>query len=131
MKTKKLSFLLVLVLLFLINDKVIPQVVHSQHRTPIARIQQRTKKLHKICSLSSNEINNLLKQDSIEVKAGDYPFRFGKNIDVDIDFIKESTLDIKGDTSFYTYEINSPSAFSINLIFDQFGLNNNSSLYNL
>ena len=41
MKTKKLSFLLVLVLLFLINDKVIPQVVHSQHRTPIARIQQR------------------------------------------------------------------------------------------
>jgi len=129
MKNKKLSFLLVLVLLFLINDKVIPQVVHSQHRTPIARIQQRTKKLHKICSLPSNEINNLLKQDSIEVKAGDYPFRFGKNIDVDIDFIKESTLDIKGDTSFYTYEINSPSAFSINLIFDQFGLNNNSSLY--
>lgn len=129
MKTNRLTFFLLTLALLLINPyKLIPQVVSSQQRVAVSRIQQRTQKLHKIISLSRFEIKNLLIQDSIETRAG-YPFRFGKNLNVDIDFINEATIIQKGDTSYYTYEIKSPAAFSINLIFDQFELNNNSSLY--
>lgn len=38
-------------------------------------------------SVSKESINEMLKQDSIESTYG-APFRFGKNISVDIDFIK-------------------------------------------
>jgi len=128
MKTKILTLLFTIALFFISSFNGIPQVASSQKSVAIPRIQQRTQKLHKIIGLSQDEIKTLLIQDSIETGAG-YPFRFGKNLDVDIDFINESTLVQKGDTSYYTYEIKSPSAFSINLIFDQFELNNNSSLY--
>ncbi|MEI6048442.1 MAG: T9SS type A sorting domain-containing protein [Bacteroidota bacterium] len=84
-------------------------------------------KIDKIISVSQDEIKEILRQDSIENIAG-LPFRFGKNLNVDIDLIKESALSQKGDTSIYKYEIVSPFAYSVNLIFDQFELNSNSVL---
>ncbi len=128
MKPKPLALLLTIGLLFNFHSKLISQVHSSKQSIAISRIQQRTQKVNKIIGLSQEEIKTLLIQDSIEARAG-YPFRFGKNLDVDIDFMNESSLTQKGDTLYYTYEIASPSAYSINLIFDQFELNNNSSLY--
>ncbi len=90
MKTNRLTLLLTIALLFINHYKLIPQVASSQQSVAISRIQQRTQKLNKIISLSQDEIKILLIQDSIESRAG-YPFRFGKNLDVDIDFIKEAT----------------------------------------
>lgn len=104
------------------------QIVTSQKRIAVPRIQQRTQKLNKIIYLSRDEIRTLLMQDSIESSYG-YPFRFGKNFEVDVDFIKEANSIQKGDTTYFTYEIKSPLAYSINLIFDIFELNNNSLLY--
>jgi hypothetical protein len=103
------------------------QIVTSQQKNPISRIKNRVQKIDKIFSVSQDEIKEILLQDSIEYKAG-LPFRFGKKLTADIDLIKESTLIQKGDTSTYRYEIVSPSAHSINLIFDQFELNSNSVL---
>lgn len=128
MKTKILTLLFTIALFFISSFNGIPQVASSQKSVAISRIQQRTQKVNKIIGLSKDEIQTLLIQDSIETRAG-YPFRFGKNLNVDIDFINEATIIQKGDTSYYTYEIKSPSAYSINLIFDQFELNDNSSLY--
>jgi len=128
MKTRTLAIFLTIGFLFVNHYKVIPQVTSSYKSVAVSRIKHRIPKINKIVDLSQDEIKVLLVQDSVESRSG-YPFRFGKNLYVDIDFINESTSVKRGDTTYFTYEIKSPLAFSINLIFDQFELNNNSSLY--
>lgn len=126
--SKKATLLIIVTALSLLYPfKIQSQVATSQQKLSISRIKNRVKKIDKIISVSSAEIKEILKQDSIEKIAG-LPFRFGKNINVDIDLVNESTLTQKNDTFTYKYEIISPLAFSINLIFDQFELNANSIL---
>lgn len=81
----------------------------------------------KILSLSDVEIKKLLVQDSIDSIKG-LPFRFGKDIDVKIDFISNAKRKIINDTTVLTYSIKSPKAYSINLIFENLKLTENTSL---
>ena len=128
MKTKTLAIFLTIGFLFISHYKANPQVTSSYKSISVSKIKNRVSKLNKIVDLTQDEIKILLAQDSIEARLG-YPFRFGKKLNVDIDLINESTSVQRGDTTYFTYEIKSPSAYSINLIFDQFELNDNSALY--
>ncbi|MFC4213151.1 T9SS type A sorting domain-containing protein [Pedobacter lithocola] len=82
-------------------------------------------------SISDEEIRALSKQDSIE-KINGYPFRFGKDVSADIDFIEASEKRKIGDSSFCYLSVSSPKAFSINLIFDKLRLGNSAfiNIYN-
>jgi hypothetical protein len=60
MKTKVLTLLLTIALLFINCFNGIPQGASSQQSVAISRIQQRTQKLNKIISLSQDEIKILL-----------------------------------------------------------------------
>ncbi|WP_293302674.1 hypothetical protein [Pedobacter sp. UBA4863] len=88
-------------------------------------------KLTKDFVLKNEDVDRMLKQDSVESKLG-YPYRFGKAIDVDIDFIKEGEAYKSGDTIFHYLSLQSSKAFSLNLIFDKLLLNENSyiNIYN-
>lgn len=81
--------------------------------------------LHK--KLYFNEEKEFQKQDSLDALQN-MPYRFGKDIDVDIDFIKEASTYSQKDTTFFIYSISLPKAKSINLIFDKFKLSSNASL---
>ena len=67
------------------------------------------------------------KEDSLEKISG-LPFRFGKDIAVDIDLIKEGTRVMNKDTTFIYYQISSNGAHSLNLIFDKFHLMDNTTV---
>ncbi len=75
------------------------------------------------------DIYDLNQQDELDIKNG-LPFKFGHSFDVDINFFDLATLDFlpNGD-KIYRIEINSPNAFSINLIFNQFYLLEDTELY--
>lgn len=77
--------------------------------------------------LPSIDLKRILREDSIEMNAG-VPFRFGKDVDVDIDIIKEGSRENRGDTIIIYYQISSKGAYSLNFIFDKFFLNENTSL---
>ncbi|WP_342088073.1 trypsin-like peptidase domain-containing protein [Dyadobacter sp. OTU695] len=72
----------------------------------------------KTFGLAPNERKELLKQDSVEA-LHDYPRRFGKNFESDIDIIKEAKAQVINGKSIRLYEIESTNAYSINLIFDK------------
>lgn len=96
------------------------------------RIQKNSKatiisKPDKLISLSDVDIKKLHVQDSIDLING-LPYRFGKDIDIKIDFISEAKRKIKNDTTILTFSIKCPKAYSINLIFDNLKLSKNSSL---
>jgi lysyl endopeptidase len=77
-------------------------------------------------------IDDLLREDLNEQSLGK-PFRFGKAIDVNINFFEVSKKIEMQDKTIYFYKITSVDAYSINLIFDQFYLSENASLmiYNI
>ncbi len=89
------------------------------------------KTLDQISTFKTNDIdiNNLLLQDDIDLQNG-LPFKFGHSFFVDINFFDLATLDLmsNGD-KIYRLEINSENAFSINLIFDQFHLIEETELF--
>ena len=65
-------------------------------------------------------IDELLYQEKIDNDM-DLPFKFGHSFSVDIDFFELATVDfLSNGDKVYRLEINSKDAFSINLIFDQF-----------
>jgi len=78
-------------------------------------------------NLPTINVKSLLKEDSLSRNQG-VPFRFGKDVDVNINFIKVATKYENQDTTVYVHKINSKNAFSINLIFDEFFLAKNASL---
>jgi lysyl endopeptidase len=80
---------------------------------------------HKV--LPPFDLNAVLKEDSLEMNSR-LPFRFGKAMDVDIDIFDLGTRVNRSDTTLIYYQISSEGAFSINLIFDKFFLNSNTSL---
>lgn len=84
-------------------------------------------KLNSVSSykLPQIDVKQLLREDSIENIQGK-PFRFGKAIDVDLlsEGLKYGSLD----TTFVFYLFTSKSAYSLNLIFDEFVLAPNASL---
>lgn len=77
--------------------------------------------------LPNIDLQELLKEDSTEKSQGK-PFRFGKAIEVNVDFINSATKITSKDTTLMFYQIISRNAFSINLIFDKFLLASNASL---
>ena len=81
----------------------------------------------RIYELPNVDVKNLLREDSLERTQGK-PFRFGKALEVDIDFIRDATKLTIGDSSIFFYKISSKRAYSINLIFDRFSLASNASL---
>ncbi|HEY4785658.1 MAG TPA: trypsin-like peptidase domain-containing protein [Bacteroidales bacterium] len=83
-------------------------------------IRHTNKQIPKFETLAVN-LRNLHKEDSIESLQG-LPFRFGKDIDVSIDVIKNAITTQDGDTITYFYQIKSNGAYSVNLIFDKFVL---------
>ncbi|MCH7414338.1 hypothetical protein MM213_12640 [Belliella sp. R4-6] len=66
--------------------------------------------------------------EDLEEKVSGRPFRFGKAIDVNIDFFKLSVKEVRQDTVIHYYSITSSDAHSLNLIFDNFYLSENASL---
>ena len=75
------------------------------------------------------DIESLSKQDAQDLKLG-HPFRFGYSFDVDIDFFDLATVNtLPNGDKIYRLEINSKNAFSINLIFNQFYLLEDTELY--
>jgi V8-like Glu-specific endopeptidase len=78
--------------------------------------------------LSKVEISQLLVEDDAEKELG-LPFRFGKDIDVDLGLKNSGQWeDVKGGR-IWKIKITSENAYSINLIFDNFRLSNEAELY--
>lgn len=80
---------------------------------------------HKVMSPINLKI--IQKEDSLEMIKG-LPFRFGKDIAIDIDLIKEGTHVTNKDTTLIYYQISTKGAYSINLIFDKFHLMDNTTV---
>jgi hypothetical protein len=83
-------------------------------------------------SLPSIDLKALQREDSLEREKG-LPFRFGKDIDVDINILNSALVLTAGDTSRYFFQIESKKAYSLNLIFNDFYLTDNASvlIYNV
>ena len=56
-------------------------------------------------------------------------FQFGEEYNLDIDFIEQSRLSVENDIHTYILGIKSLDAFGIGVIFDDFYLSENSSLF--
>lgn len=109
-----LFFLLILSL----HQNLFSQVRSINTVNILSKPKFKSSKPPKQLNVSKESIKEMLKQDSIEATYG-APFRFGKSVSVDIDFIQQSSKNYSGDTLYYNYEIQSKKAFSINLIFDK------------
>lgn len=73
------------------------------------------------------DLNAVLREDSLK-KSASFPYRFGIDLDVDIDILELGTKIIHKDTTLIFFKISSKGALSINLIFDKFCLGSNTSL---
>ena len=84
-----------------------------------------------ISTISTEKLDfeNLMNQEKID-KANGLPYKFGHSFDVDINFFDVATIDLlpNGD-KIYRLKINSLDAYSINLIFNQFHLIENTTLF--
>ena len=78
--------------------------------------------------LASVDVTKLLAEDEQRTKQG-YPFRFGISHAVDINFTSTSAKSTLNGFIVHQYQIQSPGAYSINLIFDQFRLVAGAKLY--
>ena len=105
-----------------IKSQMIKPELAPQHGVMFERVTNLTS-----FELPSINVKDLLKEDSVERTRGK-PFRFGKAVDVNIDFLKMASKLKNGDSTLFFYKITSKSAFSINLIFNDFFLANNASL---
>jgi hypothetical protein len=134
MKIKR-KFLLNTSLFFLIasalcitklNAQIRNKIVSGEKQSEVGALSVKASRMRNY-ELPNIDVKNLLKEDSLERTQGK-PFRFGKAVEVDIDFIREATKLTIGDSSIFFYRISSKKAYSINLIFDRFSLANNASL---
>ena len=134
MKTKKNLFLHIC-LVFLItsalciinaNAQIKSKIVSAGKQPEIGALSVKVSRM-RIYELPNVDVKNLLREDSLERTQGK-PFRFGKALEVDIDFIRDATKLTIGDSSIFFYKISSKRAYSINLIFDRFSLASNASL---
>ena len=84
-----------------------------------------------ISTISTEKLDfeNLTYQEKID-QANGLPYKFGHSFDVDINFFDVATIDLlpNGD-KIYRLKINSLDAYSINLIFNQFHLIENTTLF--
>lgn len=78
-------------------------------------------------TLPSFDFKKVLEEDSIEINSN-VPFRFGKDFNVDIDVLKQGTLVQNADTTLIYIKISSKGAYSLNMIFDNFHLNETTSI---
>ena len=124
--TERAQYLfLVLIIFFLqgtLKAQVFTKVVRDiqKVRNSISSYVPNQNEMHQR-DIPAPNISIVLKEDSIDALAG-LPYRFGKDIDVDIDIVKEGSLITQGDTSYVFYQIKSKNSKSINLIFDKFKL---------
>jgi lysyl endopeptidase len=105
-----------------IRNRIIKPEVAQKHGIEVNRISSLSGYM-----LPNIDMRQLHKEDSIEKNLGK-PFRFGKALDVSIDFMSAATKIRTKDTTLMFYQFTSKNAFSINLIFDKFFLAENASL---
>ena len=76
------------------------------------------------------DVNTLKSQDVIYDTYPDIPWRFGENIDVDIDVKTDGVVDLLPDGSrLFRIAIQSPGALSVNLLFDHFVIPDGATLF--
>jgi lysyl endopeptidase len=102
------------------------KIVSGEKQSEIGTLSVKASRMRNY-ELPNIDLKNLLKEDSLERTQGK-PFRFGKAVEVDIDFIRDATKLTIDDSSIFFYKISSKKAYSINLIFDRFSLASNASL---
>jgi len=91
----------------------------SNYSTPKSYSYELSQSVYRVETDHIN-IDELLYQEKIDNDM-DLPFKFGHSFSVDIDFFEIATVDfLSNGDKVYRLEINSKDAFSINLIFDQF-----------
>ena len=91
----------------------------SNYSTPKSYSYELSQSVYRVETDHIN-IDELLYQEKIDNDM-DLPFKFGHSFSVDIDFFELATVDfLSNGDKVYRLEINSKDAFSINLIFDQF-----------
>lgn len=100
----------------------------SNYSTPKSYSYELSQSVYRVETDHIN-IDELLYQEKIDNDM-DLPFKFGHSFSVDIDFFEIATVDfLSNGDKVYRLEINSKDAFSINLIFDQFYISEETELF--
>ena len=100
----------------------------SNYSTPKSYSYELSQSVYRVETDHIN-IDELLYQEKIDNDM-DLPFKFGHSFSVDIDFFEFATVDfLSNGDKVYRLEINSKDAFSINLIFDQFYISEETELF--
>ena len=100
----------------------------SNYSTPKSYSYELSQSVYRVETGHIN-IDELLFQEKIDDDM-DLPFKFGHSFSVDIDFFEFATVDfLSNGDKVYRLEINSKDAFSINLIFDQFYIMEETELF--
>ena len=100
----------------------------SNYSTPKSYSYELSQSVYRVETDHIN-IDELLYQEKIDNDM-DLPFKFGHSFSVDIDFFEFATVDfLSNGDKVYRLEINSKDAFSINLIFDQFYIMEETELF--
>ena len=84
-----------------------------------------------VLTMPTVDVRALLHEDEMErEEKTQIPFRFGKDIDVDIDIKKAGTVkELPNGDKLWLLKIHCPDAFSINLIYDRFRLAEGSKFF--
>ena len=100
----------------------------SNYATPKSYSYELSQSIYRVETDHIN-IDELLYQEKIDNDM-DLPFKFGHSFSVDIDFFELATVDfLSNGDKVYRLEINSRDAFSINLIFDEFHILEETELF--
>ena len=81
--------------------------------------------------INNRDVNVIQPNTDFEVDRGFNPmvFQFGTEYQIDIDVLESSNVTVENGIYTYTLGIESPGAYGIGLIFDDFQLTENSELY--
>jgi hypothetical protein len=105
----------------------------SEGGTPISISMDFDSRKEKIPILEMPAINTraLIEEDeTARAENAQIPFRFGKDIDVDIDMKKTGMMkELPGGDKLWLLKIHCPDAFSINLIYDRYRLGEGSKFF--
>ena len=120
-----------LVLCFLVatlaaNAQVITQRFPAGNKAPatVIGLQGQTPSL----TLPAVDVAALTTEDLLRIKA-QQPYRFGKNLPVDISLTQAGSITQRAEFQVYQYQLYAPGAYSLNLIIDQLQLAPGAELY--